>query len=133
MSSPSWPDHISTTDSDVRIPKPISCLVRKDHPTDLVLHFQLGKALFESGDFDGAIGAFTKVWAIDPDYHNASGLLTKAYLFVGMQFYSDHKYTEAIDIWQKALIVDPANNKAKRYLSKAHEELQKLSGVYRVK
>ena len=95
--------------------------------------YRKGMRAFDEGNFDDAIGAFTKVWAIDPDYHNVSSLLTKAYLFVGMQFYSDHRYTEAIDIWQKALIVNPENSKAKRYLSKAHEELQKLSGVYRVK
>ncbi|MHC4473248.1 MAG: tetratricopeptide repeat protein, partial [Planctomycetota bacterium] len=29
-----------------------------DHPTDLVLHFQLGRSLFEMGDLDGAIGEF---------------------------------------------------------------------------
>jgi tetratricopeptide (TPR) repeat protein len=29
-----------------------------DHPTDLNLHFQLGRSLFETGDLDGAIGEF---------------------------------------------------------------------------
>lgn len=95
--------------------------------------YRKGMNAFDNGDFDGAIASFTKVWAMNPNYHNVSQLLTKAYLFVGMRLYSDHNYTEAIDIWQKALAVDPENSKAKRYLSKAHEELQKLSGVYRAK
>ncbi len=99
----------------------------------LDVQYRNGMTAFDEGDFDGAISSFTKVWAMDPNYHNVSQLLTKAYLFVGMRLYSDHNYTEAIDIWQKALAVDPENNKAKRYLSKAHEELQKLSGVYRAK
>jgi tetratricopeptide (TPR) repeat protein len=93
-------------------------------------HYRAGMTAFNAGRFDQAIEFFLKVWTIRSDYYNVSELLTKAYLFVGMGFYSDGKYTEATGAWQKALTIDPENSKAKRYLSKAHEEMQKLSGVY---
>ena len=93
-------------------------------------NYRRGMKLFDEGDFDEAIKSFLKVWTVDPDYYNVSALLTKAYLFVGMRLYADYKYTEAIEMWQKSLAIDPGNNKAKRYLSKADEELQKLSSVY---
>jgi tetratricopeptide (TPR) repeat protein len=92
--------------------------------------YRAGIEAFNAGDFEGATGHFLKIWTVQPDYTNVSELLTKAYLFVGMGYYSDGKYAEAIEAWQKALTVDPDNSKAKRYLSKAHEEMQKLSGVY---
>lgn len=96
-------------------------------------HYRSGMASFNAGDFKVAIASFVKVWTVQPDYYSVSDLLTKAYLFVGMGLYSDHKYAEAIEAWEKALTVDPTNSKAKRYLSKAHEELQRLSGAYNAK
>ncbi len=91
--------------------------------------YRRGMSSFNAGRFDDAIRSLSKVWTAQPDYYNVAELLTKAYLFVGMGLYSDNKYEEAIDAWQKALTIDPTNSKAKRYLSKAHEELQRLSGV----
>jgi tetratricopeptide (TPR) repeat protein len=91
--------------------------------------YRRGMSSFNAGRFDDAIRSLSKVWAAQPDYYNVADLLTKAYLFVGMGLYSDNKYEAAIDAWQMALTVDPTNSKAKRYLSKAHEELQRLSGV----
>jgi tetratricopeptide (TPR) repeat protein len=95
--------------------------------------YRKGMALFNAGNFDGAIRALLVVWTAQPDYHNVSDLLAKAYLFVGMEYYSENKHVEAIETWRKALNVDPDNEKARRYLSKAEEELQKLKGVSRAR
>jgi tetratricopeptide (TPR) repeat protein len=92
--------------------------------------YRAGIAAFDAGNFDRAAESFLKVWTVQSGYFNVSELLTKAYLFVGMGFYSDGKYSEAIEAWQKALTVDPGNSKAKRYLSKTREEMQKLGGAY---
>lgn len=88
-----------------------------------------GMNAFKKGDFDGSIRALSAVWAQDPDFHNVSSLLAKAYLFVGMNYYSDQNYSEAIQVWERALTVDPNNNKARRYLSKVSEEVRKLGGA----
>lgn len=93
--------------------------------------YRRGMAKFNAGDFNGAIRSLAVVWTADPDYHNVRDLLAKAYIFVGMEYYSDNKHAEAIETWRKALNVDPDNEKAARYLGKAEEELQKLRGVSR--
>jgi tetratricopeptide (TPR) repeat protein len=92
--------------------------------------YRAGVAAFDAGRFQQAADSFLKVWTAQPDYYNTADLLTKAYLFVGMGAYSDGKYPEAIEAWQRALTVDPDNSKAKRYLSKTREEMQRLEGAY---
>lgn len=91
--------------------------------------YQYGMELFDKGDYDKSIDVFRDVWSQDPQFHNVSGLLAKSHLFVGMRLYSDQKYDLAIRHWERALTVDPDNSKAKRYLSKAREEIKKLSGA----
>lgn len=95
--------------------------------------YRKGMGLFNAGDFDGAIASLLQVWTVEPDYYSVSDFLAKAYIFVGMRYYSENKHAEAIETWRKALNVDPANSKAKRYLAKAEEELQKLKGVSRAR
>ncbi len=108
---------------------------RADAAEDRMLddHYRKGMASFNAGDFEQAIGSLLKVWTARPDYYNVTDFLAKAYIFVGMGFYSEHEYVKAIETWQKALNVDPSNDKAKRYLSKAEEELEKLRGVSRAR
>ena len=64
------------------------------------------------------------------DFHNLTALLTKAYLLVGMNYYSAQNYKEAISVWEMALSVDPDNRKVRRYLSKANEEVRRLDRVF---
>jgi tetratricopeptide (TPR) repeat protein len=120
-----WPtSEAEPPESELSRPGPVS-----DKALDQL--YRKGMASFNAGRFDEAIRSLITVWTAQPDYYNVGDLLTKAYLFVGMGFYSENKYEQAIDAWQKALTIDPSNSKAKRYLSKAHEELQRLGGVYR--
>lgn len=88
-----------------------------------------GLRSFDKGDFDVAVRQFQQVWAVAPDYHNVTELLTKAYLFMGMKKYSEEDYPGAIAIWEKVLTIDPDNSKARRYLLKAKEEMGRLSNV----
>jgi tetratricopeptide (TPR) repeat protein len=92
--------------------------------------YNQGMKHFDDGDFDLAIESFRDVWSTDPNFHNVTALLTKAYLLVGMTHYSDQNYHSAIRVWEMALTVDPDNSKAKRYLSKANEELKRLDRVF---
>lgn len=88
-----------------------------------------GLRYFDKGNFDAAVRRFHEVWVVAPDFHNVQDLLTKAYLFIGMQKYSEENYEEAIVIWERALNVAPDNVKAKRYLQKAKEEASRLGRV----
>jgi tetratricopeptide (TPR) repeat protein len=102
---------------------------RNVDPAVLEPRYNEGLRYFEEGEFDDAVRRFQEVWAIAPDYHNVTELLTKAYLFMGMKKYSEENYDDAIVIWERALTVDPDNSKAKRYLQKAKEEASRLSSV----
>ncbi len=96
-------------------------------PEVLEARYAEGVAAFESGDFRAATRALSQVWAADPNYNNAVSLLARAYLLLGMQHYAAGRYDEAIDIWERALTVQPDNTKARRYLTKAKEEASRLS------
>ena len=83
---------------------------------------------FNKGDFNTAIKSLSEVWAQDPNFHNVLPLLVKTYLLVGMNYYSEQQYSKAIQVWERALAVDPDNSKARRYISKANEIVKKLGG-----
>jgi tetratricopeptide (TPR) repeat protein len=91
--------------------------------------YGMGIEYFDNGDFTAAIKALSEVWAVDAKFRNVSPLLAKAYLFVGMNYYAEQNYGQAIMMWEKALTVDPKNSKAERYLRKASEEARALGGL----
>ncbi|MDH3216604.1 MAG: PorV/PorQ family protein [Candidatus Krumholzibacteria bacterium] len=86
--------------------------------------YSRGMEFFNKGDFDGAVGLFTEIWAADPSFHDVARLLTKAYLLMGMRFYSRDDYASAIEVWKKALTIDPDNVKVRRYLSRTDAEFR---------
>ena len=86
---------------------------------------------FEKGSFESAAKELMEVWTAAPTYRDVTKPLSKSYLFLGMKFYSEERYDEAIRIWEKILAVDPGNVKAQRYLQKTREEVSRLSGVAR--
>jgi outer membrane protein TolC len=49
---------------------------------------------------------------------------TEEYLNAGKELYRQDKLKEAIETWQKALEIDPANTQAQRYIERAKERLQ---------
>jgi tetratricopeptide (TPR) repeat protein len=91
--------------------------------------YKRGMQHFNKGQFDKAVGLFMEVWTGDPDFHDVSKLLTKSYLLIGMRLYSRDDYAAAIEVWKKALAIDPDNIKVKRYLSRTDAEF-KRSKVY---
>lgn len=121
---------VAKLDSGPRIPKQ-STPVKEVRVDKSVLDelYRVGMRHFESGNFEDATQAFQKLWTLDPQYHHVSKLLTKAYLLMGMRLYSNEEYEEAVNIWEKSLKIDPNNLKAKRYLIKTREEMEKLGGV----
>jgi tetratricopeptide (TPR) repeat protein len=109
-------------------PKPEPVLQPQVSRPALERKYNQGMRSFNKGDFDTAIKTLSEVWAQDPGFHNVSPLLVKAYLLVGMNHYSEQQYSRAIQIWERALTVDPDNSKARRYISKANEIVRKLDG-----
>jgi lipoprotein NlpI len=48
--------------------------------------------------------------------------LIKAYLFEGVELFSRGEYEAALDRCRRVLEIDPANEKARRYLDRIREE-----------
>jgi tetratricopeptide (TPR) repeat protein len=93
--------------------------------------FERGMKHFEAGRFEDAARELLEVWSVAPDFRNVTDPLSRAYLFMGMQVYSEERYDEAIRIFEKIVAIDPANLKAQRYLHKTREEASRLTGVGR--
>ena len=91
--------------------------------------YRRGLEYFEQGQFQAAANLLMEVWSVAPAFRNATDLLTKAYLYMGMKLYSEERYDEAIRLWERILTIDPGNTKAKRYLSRTREEASRLTGV----
>ncbi len=113
-------------------PEIIKTRRRISHIDIEVMEAKYRKAMddFNRGNFEQATQLFMEIWMADPEFHNVSPLLVKTYLLMGMQLYSQEQYENAMEIWEKALAVDPHNTKAKRYLRKTKEEVEKLGGVF---
>jgi tetratricopeptide (TPR) repeat protein len=77
---------------------------------------------FRRGDFDAAIRDWHVVWMGDPEYQGVGDHLIKAYLFEGVELYSRGEYEAALDRCRRVLEIDPANEKAHRYLDRIGEE-----------
>jgi tetratricopeptide (TPR) repeat protein len=90
--------------------------------------YEAGIRSFERGAFAESAQLLSQVWTIAPDYRDVADPLVRAYLFHGMALYGDGRYEEAIGAWQRVLVVDPDNQKSKRYLRKVREESSRLSG-----
>jgi len=44
---------------------------------------------------------------------------------LGKSYYQERKYEEAVEQFQKALTLDPANSGARKYLQRTEEKLKK--------
>ncbi len=64
------------------------------------IYFYLGNAYFETGDANGAIGAYSEAIEIDPKYF-------KAMVNLALMYDEQEKYTLAIETLERAAEIDP--------------------------
>jgi tetratricopeptide (TPR) repeat protein len=69
----------------------------KDHPTDLVLHFQLGRALYEKGDHDGAIAEFQQTNRDPRRKLESLSMLGNCFLAKGMFDLAENQFRKALE------------------------------------
>jgi tetratricopeptide (TPR) repeat protein len=96
----------------------------------LEARYRTGLARFEHGDYAGAAEVFAEIWAVDRNFQEVAQLLAQSYLLAGMQLYSEERFFDALQTWEKVLTVDPNNSKAKRYLARLREEISTLKGAH---
>ena len=77
-------------------------------PTNADAHFNLGDALFQQENYDGALKAFQKVLEVSPD----AKLKSKAVFNMGACMMAQEKYYDAFELYKVALKLDENNEDA---------------------
>ena len=109
--------------------------------TEIAGYMQSGQAAFNQGDLESAIKAYKKVLLLDPYQAEAKAAISKIdslkqtglrpgdenrlYL-QGIELYTEGKYSDAIQTWEKVLQLDPGHDKAKMNIEKAKRKLQSI-------
>ena len=82
---------------------------------DPFLHHQLGVALYNQGELEGALENFFKV--VDIFYH-----FPKAHSFIGEILYKMELYENAADAWEVAATMAPRDAQIRKWLHKVYKE-----------
>ncbi len=93
-----------------------------DEPTNPMLHFNVGDALYKKKNYEEAIKSYEKSLTTD-DIH----LQQKAYYNLGNSYYKMNKYQESIDYYKKALELEPEDVDAKYNLELVRAKLKEMA------
>jgi tetratricopeptide (TPR) repeat protein len=93
-------------------------------PPEAVTAYERGKAAVAGGALAEGIYIFSAVVGEYPSYGAARDALVDAYLLQGLDHYSRGRISDALRSWRRALIYDPGNAKARRYIDKVEREKQ---------
>jgi Ca-activated chloride channel homolog len=93
-----------------------------DDPTNPLLHFNVGDALYKKKNFEEALKSFEK----SLNTKDVS-LQQQAYYNIGNNYYQMNKYQEAIDYYKKALELDPEDVDAKYNLELVRAKIKEMS------
>ncbi len=88
--------------------------------------YQEAKELFNSGDIRAAVQRWERVAGQSPNYLSVREFLVKAYRFLGLELYGQKRRAEAVEVWKKALALDPANDEIAEYIKRAEAQMKKL-------
>ncbi|MGE5177645.1 MAG: hypothetical protein ACM3PF_00985 [Bacteroidota bacterium] len=91
--------------------------------------YRSGVAAVEARRSADAIRYFEIVWSADPKYQRVSEYLKREYLLMGLDVYSSGRLDEAVSWWEKALTVDPGDAKARGYLTRAQQQIERSREV----
>jgi tetratricopeptide (TPR) repeat protein len=91
--------------------------------------YRSGLAAVEARRSADAIRYFEIVWSADPKYQRVAEYLKREYLLLGLDVYSSGRLDEAVSWWEKALDVDPTDAKARGYLTRAQQQLERSREV----
>ncbi len=114
---------------------------RKQIKTELAGHLQAGRTAFAQADLGTAADAYNKVLVLDPYQAEAKAAINKIasleqtgvrpgdenrlYL-QGIELYTQGKYSDAIQTWEKVLQLAPEHKKARMNIEKAKRKLQSI-------
>jgi len=111
----------------------------KDPSTEKAARYAKAKLFIEAGDYSKAIEELNAVLDIDPGYEEAEALLENAveerdrevegFIHKGMLYFNAEEMDLAIREWDRALELDPDNEKAADYRSRAEVILEQVRRI----
>jgi tetratricopeptide (TPR) repeat protein len=95
-------------------------------PSQEVLdRYEEGIRLYRTGDMMAAMQAWEEVARKAPHHQDVDSYLLRVYRVAGLERYTEGRLRDAVDIWQKALQLDPENRQLSRYLNQAQTKLKR--------
>lgn len=88
--------------------------------------YEQAQKLFKEGKLRGAIARWEKIERLAPNYASARKYLVNAYKYVGIELYGDNNLYEAIQVWEKAILLDSGNEEIHEYVKRTRNEIKKL-------
>lgn len=88
--------------------------------------YQQAQQLFKEGKLINAIKYWEKVETLAPGYASTRKYLITAYKYVGIELYGESNLDEAVIVWEKATLLDAANQEILEYLKRTRSEIKKL-------
>jgi tetratricopeptide (TPR) repeat protein len=95
-------------------------------PEEVIQKYRDASASFNRGRVGDAVRDLLEIVNQYPDYAPARAKLVEAYLYQGLDFYSQGSLSAAIRVWRRALALEPDNEKLKRYINKAETEIDQI-------
>lgn len=90
-------------------------------------NFERATALLRAGQRADAIRWLEVVHTQDPTHAAAARVLVQEYQVQGLEAFSAGRLEAAVDLWQRALAVDPADRRTRAYLTRAREHIARTS------
>ncbi|MBN2170015.1 MAG: hypothetical protein JW819_01685 [Candidatus Krumholzibacteriota bacterium] len=91
--------------------------------------YRRGVAAAERGQADDALRYWELVWSRQPGYQQVDEYLRREYLMRGMEAFAAGRLEEAAAFWEKALRVDPRDERAIGYLARAREQMERTQEI----
>lgn len=91
--------------------------------------YRRGQEAAAAGRSDEAIRYWELIWSKQPGYQQVDEYLKNEYLMMGMEVFAEGSLEEAVELWQKALRIDPSDERALGYLARAREQLAKTREI----
>jgi tetratricopeptide (TPR) repeat protein len=95
-------------------------------PEEVIQKYRDASASFNRGRVAEAVRDLQEIVTDYPDYAPARDKLVEAYLYQGLDFYSQGSLSAALRVWRQALALEPDNEKLRRYIKKAQTEIDQI-------
>jgi tetratricopeptide (TPR) repeat protein len=121
------PDHNGNTATTSAASQPTPLTPERRQELDDL--YRRGVAALQEGRTEDAVRYWELVWSFAPDFERVREHLKREYMTWGLEQFARGSLEAAIEQWQKALRVDPTDQRALAYLQRAQEQLSRTRQI----